>query len=165
MNNFLFPFMDDSDRRLITFPRVSSDLLMLAPSWNNIMKKFIIFLTGRTLKKILSEEDSWKFRDNRALNLMIIALWVHLSSSDWSCYIPRLYCRSTYMRFDVIVAYLEYNSLVTLSRSPDVFACDCLSLPARSTRLILLVIECSCFSCSIVSTYTKNKLRRNYKLA
>ena len=55
-------------------------------------------------------------------------------------------------RFAPLLKIILGRSLVlTLNLWPEVCACDCLSLPAKSTRLILLVMECSCSWPSISS--------------
>ena len=53
------------------------------------------------------------------------------------------------------VPYIRDLAVLTLSRCPDVIASDWRSLPARSTRLILLVRECSWSSPSKVSVCSR----------
>lgn len=122
-----------SDKAEMTFPSVSRDLLMLAPSCND--RK--VALLGVHPLQFSGQSQKFKKPDLEQTILYVINR-------------EEIKHRSTYKMQEAdklaITEEHEYLEMLTLSLSPLVWAELQRSLPARSTRLILLVMLWSCSS-------------------
>lgn len=156
-----------SDRAEMTFPRVSKDLLMLAPSCNSLDLNNTLFLNKFKIKREINVW-SWMTAPRTWLNDSLIPI-------DSSSSFFKLLSKFQNVRMKNGNQLLQdpkwsewqqnYQSntlcwhvcvcVCTLSRSPLVMAELQRSLPARSTRLILLVMLCSCSSPSTSSDWAK----------
>lgn len=152
-----------SDRAEMTFPRVSKDLLMLAPSCKNLHNKNKILIVNKGVftfnpssqidKRHRFAEDG-RLLSTARLNHSLMAIDPH------SSFFSVLFKFQNVRMKNGNQFLFCWFSACTLSRSPLVMAELQRSLPARSTRLILLVMLCSCSSPSTNSDWAKSKGKR-----